>query len=124
MNFYENIVRYSLILVLSVVAVFTFFYVVDKLNASFYFPILCAAFITTFNFALGIFSIKSGLKKQVKTFLILFLGGMVFRLLLMLGEVFICLKFLELRGNNFIFSVFIFYVFYQIIEILYVIYRN
>jgi hypothetical protein len=124
MKFSENSIRYILVFVFLVIAVFTFFYKVDKLSASFYFPILYAALITTFNFVLGFLSIKLSLKKPVKTFLILFLGGMVFRLLLMLAEVFICLKFLELRANNFIFLVFIFYVFYQIIEIFYVIYRN
>jgi hypothetical protein len=124
MNFTENGIGYSLGFILSVLIVLTFFYQVDKISASFYFPVLYAALITTINFILGILSIKLSLKKSVKAFLILFLGGMVFRLLLMLAEVFICLKILELKGNNFIFLVFIFYVFYQIIEIFYVIYRN
>lgn len=124
MRFSENSIRYSLIFVLLVIAAFTIFYQADKLNANFYFPLLFAALITTFNFVLGILSIKLSLKKPIKTFLILFLGGMVFRLMLMLAEVYICLKFLELKGNNFIFLVFIFYVFYQIIEIFYVNYRN
>jgi len=124
MNFTENGIGYSLSFILLVLIVLTFFYQGDKISASFYFPVLYAALITTFNFILGILSIKLSLKKSVKAFLILFLGGMVFRLLLMLAEVFICLKILELRGNNFIFLVFIFYVFYQIIEFFYVIYRN
>lgn len=124
MRFSENSIRYSLIFVLLVIAAFTIFYQVDILNANFYFPLLFAALMTTFNFVLGLLSIKLSLKKPIKTFLILFLGGMVFRLMLMLAEVYICLKFLELRGNNFIFLVFIFYVFYQIIEIFYVNYRN
>ena len=124
MRFSENSIRYSLIFVLLVIAASTIFYQADKLNANFYFPLLFAALITTFNFVLGLLSIKLSLRKSVKTFLILFLGGMVFRLLLMLAEVYICLKFLELRGNNFIFLVFIFYVLYQIIEIFYVNYRN
>ena len=124
MKFSENCIRYSLIFVLLVLAAITILYLGDKLSANFYFPVLYAALITTFNFVLGLLSIKLSLRKSVKTFLILFLGGMVFRLLLMLAEVYICLKFLELRGNNFIFLVFIFYVFYQIIEIFYVNYRN
>ena len=124
MRFSENSIRYSLIFVLLVIAASTIFYQADKLNANFYFPLLFAALITTFNFVLGLLSIKLSLKKPIKTFLILFLGGMVFRLMLMLAEVYICLKFLELKGNNFIFLVFIFYVFYQIIEIFYVNYRN
>ena len=124
MRFSENSIRYSLIFVLLVIAASTIFYQADKLNANFYFPLLFAALITTFNFILGLLSIKLSLKKPIKTFLILFLGGMVFRLMLMLAEVYICLKFLELKGNNFIFLVFIFYVLYQIIEIFYVNNRN
>ena len=124
MSFSENSIRYSLIFVLLVIAAFTIFYQADILNANFYFPLLFAALITTFNFVLGLLSIKLSLKKPIKTFLILFLGGMVFRLMLMLAEVYICLKFLELKGNNFIFLVFIFYVLYQIIEIFYVNNRN
>jgi hypothetical protein len=124
MNFSEKSILYSLIFVLLVLVVLTFFYLVDKISASFYFPVLYAVLITTFNFILGILSIKISLRKSVKAFLNIFLGGMAFRLLLMLAEVFICLKILELKGNNFIFLVFIFYVFYQIIEVFYVIYRN
>ena len=124
MKFSENCIRYSLIFVLLVLAAITILFQEDKLGANFYFPVLYAVIITTFNFVLGLLSIKLSLKKSIKTFLILFLGGMVFRLLLMLAEVYICLKFLELKGNNFIFLVFIFYVFYQIIEIFYVNYRN
>jgi hypothetical protein len=124
MKFFKNGISFSLIFVLFVIAVFTSFYKVGKLNSDFYFSFLYAALITTFNFVLGLASIQLGINRPVKTFLIFFLGGMVFRLLLMLTEVFICLKFLELKGNNFIFSVFSFYVYYQFNEIFYVIYRK
>ena len=124
MKFNKNSLGYCLLFVLLVIAVFTFLWKYQVFSSSFYFAFLAAAIITTTNFILGALSIKIGLKKPLNSFLILFLGGMVFRLFLMLFEVFICLKFLELRANNFIFSVFIFYIFYQIIEISYVIYQN
>ncbi len=124
MKFTKNGISYSLILVLLVFAVFSYLRAIGQINSDLYFSFLFAAFITTFNFLLGVLSIKLGFKKSMKTFLILFLGGMVFRVLLILIAVFICLKFLDLRGNNFIFSIFFFYVFYQIIEIFYVIYQN
>lgn len=124
MKFTKNRLGYCLVFVLVVIAVFTFLWRQGEINSAFYFSFLAAAIITSINFIFGALSIKFGLKKSLNTFLILFLGGMVFRLFLMLFAVFICLKFLELRANNFIFSVFIFYIFYQIIEISYVIYQN
>ena len=124
MKFTKNSIRYSLIFVLIISAVFTFLWKINEISSDLYFPILYAALITTVNFVLGIWSIKLGLIRSMKMFLILFIGGMIFRLFLMLIAVFICLKFLELKGNTFIFLVFIFYIFYQIIEIFCVIYRN
>jgi hypothetical protein len=124
MKLLKNLVGYSLIFVIFIITIITFLRSHGEINSSFYNAFLIAGIITTINFNLGVLSIKLGLKKTINSFLILFLGGMVIRLFLMLISVFICLKFLELKGNNFIFSVFIFYVFYQIIEIFYVIYRN
>ena len=124
MKLTQNSIVYSLLLVLLVIAVFTFLWQNDVINSAFYFSFLVAGILTTINFIFGILSIKYSLDKSLNRFLILFLGGMVVRLLLMLGAVFVCLKFLELKWNNFIFSILILYVFYQIIEIYYVIYRN
>ncbi len=124
MNFYKNSISYGIILVLVFFAVLTFLWTKGELNSSLYFPILYGGIITTVNFFLGVLSIKLGINKSAKSFLIFFLGGIVLRLFLLLISVFICLKFLELKGNSFIFSVFIFYFFYLIIEIFYVIYKN
>ena len=81
--------------------------------------VIYAGVITTLNFSLGMFSIKIGLKKSPKEFMLIFLGGMVFRLFLMISLVFICIKFLEFSRNSYIFLILFFYVFYLIIEILY-----
>lgn len=124
MNFYKNSISYGIILVSVFFAVLTFLWTKGELNSSLYFPILYGGIITTVNFFLGVLSIKLGINKSAKSFLIFFLGGIVLRLFLLLISVFICLKFLELKGNSFIFSVFIFYFFYLIIEIFYVIYKN
>lgn len=124
MNLYKNSIGFGLVLSLVIFAVITYFWKSGDINSNLYFPILYGGIITTFNFILGVLSIKFGIKKSVKGFSLLFLGGMILRLFLMLIAVFICLKFLELKGNSFIFSVFIFYFFYLIIEIFYVIYKN
>jgi Ca2+/H+ antiporter len=81
--------------------------------------VIYAGVITTLNFTLGMITIKTGLKKSPKDFMIIFLGGMVFRLFLMVILVFICIKFLEFSRNSYIFLILFFYVFYLIIEILY-----
>ncbi len=124
MNSFRKSISYGLILFLVVFSVITFMRVKGQVDLNLYFSILYGGIITTTNFILGVLSIKFGVKKSDKGFLILFLGGMVLRLFLMLNSVFVCLKFLELKGNSFIFSVFIFYFFYLIIEFFYVIYKN
>lgn len=81
--------------------------------------ILFAYIITTINYSLGLISIKIGINKSAKIFLISFLGGMVFRLFLMLALILISLNSLQIKQNSFIFSVFIFYSFYLFTEIFY-----
>lgn len=80
--------------------------------------VVYAGAITSLNFILGMLSIKIGLKKSPKDFILIFLGGMVFRLFLMISLVFICIKFLEFSQNSYIFLILFFYVFYLIIEVL------
>ncbi len=75
--------------------------------------------LTTVNFLLGLLAIKLGISRSDKIFISSILGGMVIRLFLLLGMVFISLKFLEINHNSFIFTVLIFYIYYLIIEIFY-----
>ena len=124
MNSFRKSISYGLILFLVVFSVLTFMRVKGYVDLNLYFSILYGGIITTTNFILGVLSIKFGVKKSTSSFLIFFFGGMVFRMFLVLIAVFICLKFLEINENSFIFSVFIFYFFYLIIEIFYVVYRN
>ncbi len=63
--------------------------------------------------------VKKGLLKSDKSFIRNTLGVMSIRLFSTVAMVFICLVFLELNQNNFIFSILIFYFFYLIIEIIY-----
>ncbi len=63
--------------------------------------------------------VKKGLVKSDKSFIRNTLGAMSIRLFSTVIMVFICLVFLELNQNNFIFSILIFYFFYLIIEIIY-----
>jgi hypothetical protein len=72
------------------------------------------------NFILGYLSIKYSINQSHSFFLIIFLGGMLFRLILMLVSVFLVFRFLENIAYSFIFIIFIFYSFYLLSEILYV----
>ena len=80
--------------------------------------------IPSFNYIFGMFSIVIGLKKPDKSFLILVLGGMVFRLFLVLILIVLTLNFLNVSMNYFIFIIFIFYVYYLTVEILYLARKN
>jgi len=115
----KNVVKYALFAVFAILLIFAVSWQLEKISDHNFYSIFSAGLITTLNFSFGILSIKIGISKSAKVFIMAFLGGMVIRLFLMLVLVFICLKFLDLSGNNFIFSILFFYVFYLISEILY-----
>lgn len=81
-----------------------------------------AIMFTGFTFELSL--IKRGLIRSDKSFIRNVLGAISIRLFITLILVFICLIFLELNQNTFIFSILIFYFFYLIIEIFYLNFRN
>ncbi len=70
-------------------------------------------------FVFELLLVKRGLVKSDKSFIRNTLGAISVRLFSTLIMVFICLVFLELNQNNFIFSILIFYFFYLINEIIY-----
>jgi hypothetical protein len=82
--------------------------------------ILAGGGIPFFNFITGYFSIRISLNQSDSLFLVIFLGGMLLRLFLMLLAVFLVLRFLEILAYTFIFIIFIFYILYLISEIFYI----
>lgn len=88
-------------------------------STSQFISILIALIITTLNFIAGFLSAKNSLKKNEKTFIKIVFSSMVIRLFAMLLFILICLVFLDISRNSFIFSIFIFYIFYLIIEVVY-----
>lgn len=115
----KNVAKYALFAVFVLLMILAVSWLLGRISDHNFYSIFSAGLITTLNFSFGILSIKIGISKSAKVFIMAFLGGMVIRLFLMLVLVFICLKFLDLSGNNFIFSILFFYVFYLISEILY-----
>jgi hypothetical protein len=75
--------------------------------------------LSLLNFLIGLLLIKFSISQSEKIFLVALWGGMLFRLVLGLSLILICLIFLEISTYGFIFSILFFYVFYLIIEIFY-----
>jgi hypothetical protein len=73
--------------------------------------------VSSINFILGILSIRFGLQKSDKIFLIVVFGGLVIRLFITLILILIALKLLLISRNSFIFTTFILYFYYLIVEI-------
>lgn len=73
--------------------------------------------ISTLNFFMGVLSIRFGLDKSDKTFLIVVFGGVILRLFIILILIILVLNFLFVSLNSFIFTTFIFYFYYLIVEI-------
>ncbi len=90
-----------------------------KIQSTTFSSFAIAGGLTTFNFVLGLLAIKIGISRSDKIFILSILGGMLIRMILLLGVVFISLKFLEINHNSFIFTVLFFYIYYLIIEIIY-----
>lgn len=79
--------------------------------------VLYGFLIASLSFAIGFISIKIGLDKSDKTFLIVVFGGVILRLFVVLMLIILSLNFLFVSLNSFIFTAFIFYFYYLIVEI-------
>lgn len=74
--------------------------------------------IPLINFIMGHFLNEAGLKKSDKSFLILVLGGLVFRMFLTLVLIILVLQFLNVSMYSFIFTIFISYIYFLTVEII------
>jgi hypothetical protein len=80
--------------------------------------------IVFIGFVFELLLFKRGLYKGSKSFIRNILGAITIRIFSTLILVYICLHFLELNQNNFIFSIFFFYIIYLINEIFYLNFRS
>lgn len=115
----SRIIFFSFVPPLLVLAVLIYLNLNSGISLQLFSSILYGIVISTFNFLLGLFSIKFGLEKSQKKFLIIVFGGLVLRLFITFSLIVIALKFLDVTLNSFIFTVFIFYFYYLMIEIFY-----
>ena len=109
----------GLLIPIALFCVLYFILLSGKIQVLSFNAIAIALGLTTVNFLLGILAVKIGIYKSDKIFITSILGGMTIRLVILLGAVFISLKFLEINHNNFIFTLLFFYIYYLSIEIFY-----
>jgi len=83
----------------------------------FFLAVLLAQIVVLPNFAVGFSAILWSLKKNEQIFLLIVLGGMLFRMAYILGMVFLLLHFLKINQKYFIFDIFLFYFYFLIAEI-------
>ncbi|MGB9664243.1 MAG: ATP synthase subunit I [Ignavibacteria bacterium] len=69
---------------------------------------------------IGVLSFELAKEKENKSFLKIYFGGMIIRLILLLFLIFVILKYIGINPLSFLFSLFIFYVINQIIELRYI----
>ena len=87
-------------------------------SSSFRFSVIISFGISVINFVIFALSFTYSVKKSNKTFLIFVLGGMIFRLFLVLLLVFLVLIYLKVDQYAFIFGLLIWYVFLLVFEIM------
>lgn len=81
--------------------------------------LILAYALTTLNYFLGLLSFRLGINASDSRFVGFVAGGILIRLILLLGLTSIVLILLQIKVEVFIFIIFIFYTLYLITEILY-----
>ncbi|MFA4923787.1 MAG: hypothetical protein WC557_06300 [Ignavibacteriaceae bacterium] len=89
----------------------------NLIKYDFFIAVLLAQIVVLPNFAVGFPAIMWSLQKNEQVFLLIVLGGMLFRMAYILGMVFLFLYFLKINQNYFIFNIFLFYFYFLTAEI-------
>jgi hypothetical protein len=82
-------------------------------------PVLSGYFLGILSFGIGFLILKKMKDQSFNLFFGFLVGGILFRLIIMLSMAFISLYFLELNPLSFIFSFLFFYFFFLISELFY-----
>lgn len=110
---------FSVIIPLIAFLIFQFLYFSNSIDFASYKSYTFGIIIAALNFLIGFLTIKIGLNKPNKSFLIIVFGGVVIRFFLIFALIILTLSFLYVRMNSFIFTTFTFYFYYLIVEVLY-----
>ncbi|MEG8988751.1 ATP synthase subunit I [Ignavibacteria bacterium 4148-Me] len=79
--------------------------------------LIFACLISIINYIIFLFLFYKSLKEENKKFIKINLGGMAFRIILVLALIFLTLKFLKVDKYEFIFALLIWYILLMIFEI-------
>ena len=110
---------FSVIIPLIAFLIIQFLYFSNSIDFASYKSYTFGIIIAALNFLIGFLTIKIGLNKPNKSFLIIVFGGVVIRFFLIFALIILTLSFLYVRMNSFIFTTFTFYFYYLIVEVLY-----
>ena len=110
---------FSVIIPLITFLIIQFLYFSNSIDLTLYKSYTFGILIAALNFMIGFLTIRLGLNKPNKSFLIIVFGGVVIRFFLIFALIILTLSFLYVRMNSFIFTIFIFYFYYLIVEVLY-----
>ncbi len=89
----------------------------NLIKYDFFLAVLLAQIVVLPNFAIGFSAIMWSLRKNEQVFLLVVLGGMLFRMAYILGMIFLFLHFLKINQKYFIFGIFLFYFYFLTAEI-------
>lgn len=110
---------FSVIIPLIAFFIFQFLYFSNSIDFASYKSYTFGIIIAALNFLIGFLTIRIGLNKPNKSFLIIVFGGVIIRFFLIFALIILTLSFLYVRMNSFIFTTFTFYFYYLIVEVLY-----
>lgn len=110
---------FSVIIPLIAFLIFQFLYFSNSLDFTSYKSYTFGIIIAALNFLIGFLTIRIGLNKPNKSFLIIVFGGVIIRFFLIFALIILTLSLLYVRMNSFIFTTFTFYFYYLIVEVLY-----
>jgi hypothetical protein len=110
---------FSVIIPLITFLIIQFLYFSNSIDFTLYKSYTFGILIAALNFMIGFLTIRLGLNKPNKSFLIIVFGGVVIRFFLIFALIILTLSFLYVRMNSFIFTTFTFYFYYLIVEVLY-----
>lgn len=109
----------SIVIPLIAFLIIQFLYFSNNIDFASYKSYTFGILIAALNFLIGFLTIRIGLNKPNKSFLIIVFGGVVIRFFLIFTLIILTLSFLYVRMNSFIFTTFTFYFYYLIVEVLY-----
>lgn len=108
---------FTLLINLMILFLFYLAYLLNSIRYDFFLAVLLAQTVVLLNFVVGFPVIMWSLQKNEQVFLLIILGGMLFRMVYLLGMIFLLLHFLKVNQKYFIFGIFLFYFYFLTAEI-------